>query len=142
MLKIRSVRWRIILLVCFAFIYQTFGESKKSVGYYPAWNRYTFSADKIEFEHLTHITHAFIWPKSDGSLDKYSTIPYPDLVDKTHQAGKKILISVGGWGNCTYFSAILTDSAKRQVFLNNLVSFCDENGYDGVDLDWEYLPAE
>jgi len=112
--------------------------TKRVVGYYPAWNRYTFPADKIEYEHLTHITHAFIWPKSDGKLDKYSTIPYPDLVDMTHQAGKKILISVGGWGNCTYFSAILSDSIKRLNFIQNLVSFCNENGYDGVDLDWEY----
>lgn len=108
------------------------------VGYYPAWYRYTFPAENIDFEMLTHITHAFIWPKSNGDLDMYSSIQYPALVDATHQAGKKILVSVGGWGNCTHFSAILADSANRQRLIDNLVSFCDEKEYDGVDLDWEY----
>jgi len=108
------------------------------VGYYPAWSKYTFPANEIDFEMLTHITHAFIWPKSNGDLDMYSSIHYPDLVNETHQAGKKILVSVGGWGNCTHFSGVLADSAKRQRLIDNLVSFCNEKGYDGVDLDWEY----
>lgn len=108
------------------------------VGYYPAWSRYTFPAENIDFEMLTHITHAFIWPKSNGDLDMYSSILYPALVEATHQAGKRILVSMGGWGNCTHFSAVLADSAKRQRLIDNLVSFCDEKGYDGVDLDWEY----
>jgi len=129
--------YRLTVIIVTIFSLNLYGD-KKVVGYYPAWSRYTFTADKIEYEHLTHITHAFIWPKSDGSLDKYSTIPYPDLVERTHQAGKKILISVGGWGNCTNYSAILSDSTKRLNFIDNLVSFCNENGYDGVDLDWEY----
>jgi len=134
----RSIRFFGSLVMVVLSLTAALSGAKYVVGYYPAWNRYTFSADKIEFEHLTHITHAFIWPKSDGKLDKYSTIPYPDLVNKTHQAGKKILISVGGWGNCTYFSGVLADSTKRQKFIDNLVSFCNDNGYDGVDLDWEY----
>jgi len=108
------------------------------VGYYPAWNKPTFPAEDINFEMLTHIMHAFIWPNSSGDLDMYSSIHYSALVNVTHQAGKKILVSVGGWGNCTHFSAVLADSAKRNRLIDNLVTFCNENGYDGVDLDWEY----
>ena len=50
----------------------------------------------------------------------------------------KILISVGGWGGCRYFSdAALTDASRRK-FANSAVALLKKHKLDGVDIDWEY----
>jgi hypothetical protein len=67
-----------------------------SVGYYPSWLRMTLPANKIQFENLTHIVHAFAWPENNGKISLYGDLKYPDLVAATHSAGKKILIALGG----------------------------------------------
>ena len=63
------------------------------VGYYTSWTKSTYPADKVKFENLTHINHAFAWPESNGNIAKYSNIPDVPLIAQTHLAGKKILIS-------------------------------------------------
>ena len=51
---------------------------------------------------------------------------------------KKFILSLGGWGNAQGFVAVAASAELRQTFINNLLDVCDEYGYDGVDLDWEY----
>ncbi len=108
------------------------------VGYYPSWLRMTLPASRIQFENLTHIIHAFAWPESSGRIGTYGDLKYPELVAATHSAGRTILIALGGWGQSSGFAPMTADSATRALFVRNLISFCEENGYDGVDLDWEY----
>lgn len=110
----------------------------KTVGYYPSWKRGVFPVEKIAFKNLTHIAHAFIWPKSDGSIATYDNFLYPQLVAKTHQAGKKIIVSIGGWGQCEGFSPMVANVTARAKFVENVKNFCVNNGYDGADIDWEY----
>jgi len=90
------------------------------VGYYPAWNRSILPADKIEYENLTHIAHSFIWPKANGSLSTYTYFHYNQLNTETHNAGKKIIVSIGGWGQCDGFSPMVASStAKYFIILCN-----------------------
>jgi len=110
----------------------------KVVGYYAAWQRGAFPAEKIDFNNLTHVAHAFIWPNADGSLATYDNFLYPQLVAKTHQAGKKIYVSIGGWGQSDGFSPMATNATARTKFVENVKNFCRTNGYDGADIDWEY----
>jgi len=55
----------------------------------------------------------------------------------------KRIISFGGWAFSTEpgtFS-ILREAvlpANREIFKNNIISFMNEHGLDGVDIDWEY----
>ncbi|KAH8812331.1 family 18 glycosyl hydrolase [Xylogone sp. PMI_703] len=39
------------------------------------------------------------------------------------------------------FSALSQTSASRSTFINNLIKFMSEFGFDGVDIDWEYPGA-
>ena len=50
----------------------------------------------------------------------------------------KILISVGGWGNCAGFSDAALTPETRLAFAKSGVKFIGEYGFDGIDLDWEY----
>lgn len=55
----------------------------------------------------------------------------------------KKIISFGGWAFSTEPGTfqILREAvlpANRDTFKNNIVSFVNEHGLDGVDLDWEY----
>lgn len=131
----------LFLLVCLTFV---FGNSiycqKKVVGYYPYWYKTSYSANSIDYKSLTHINHAFIWPNSNGTLNIPSNINHPELISLAHDAGVKVLISIGGWGETQTkgFVDMTADTAIRKVFINALVNFITLKGYDGADLDWEF----
>ena len=93
----------------------------------------------IPYDRLTHINYAFLIPNKDGSFAPLSnTWKLEKIVLEAHQAGVKVLISVGGWGWEEQFEALAADPAARAVFVQNLSAFVDEYALDGADIDWEY----
>ncbi len=50
----------------------------------------------------------------------------------------QILISVGGWAWSGNFSDMALTAASRKLFIDSAVDFIERNGFDGVDIDWEY----
>jgi len=136
-------------VVVFIFILIQFyslsgGERPMVLGYYPSWNKTIYPHTLIPFEHLTHISHAFIFPHEDGSLDLTGFTHYPELITACHEQDVKIIISVGGWdpARTPRFAAMAVDSTARSNFVENITSFCINYGYDGIDMDWEYPPPE
>jgi chitinase len=117
-MKVRS-----LLLVLFLAV-QVY--AKYSVGYYYAG----YSA--------THIAHAFIGVDGNGGLYNDSWFPYPDIIKTAHQNGTKVIVSIGGYGNCAGFTPMTSTAKTRKAFIINITNFCKTNGYDGIDLDWEY----
>jgi chitinase len=109
------------------------------VGYYPMWARTTLPAAAIQYECLTVVNHAFAWPNADGSIASYEANVDTALINTTHRAGRKILLSFGGAGSTqtANFAAVAADSALRKTFINNVVSRLATYHYDGADLDWE-----
>lgn len=108
------------------------------LGYYMAWSKSSFPHTAVSYDQVTHIAHAFVWPRANGTLDTYSYFSYPQLVQRTRDEGKKIILSIGGWGNSDGFGPMAADDAARARFVEEITKFCLENGYDGIDLDWEY----
>jgi chitinase len=108
------------------------------VAYYPGWMKSRLPANKVLFEYITHINHAFAWPLADGRITGYSEINHPELIAEAHKAGRKILISLGGWGQSNGFAPMAADSTIRKKFIQNLIDFCAARGYDGADFDWEF----
>ena len=127
----------------FSFPPYTFGGAKVAVGYYYFWSRYSYPYNSIEYNNLTHIAHAFVVPQSDGRLAlesgaSWQDFLYPQMIQAAHQHGVKVVVSVGGWGNSAGFSPMVANPTARANFAHNLKNFCMSNGYDGVDIDWEY----
>jgi chitinase len=113
-------------------------------GYYPGWEQSFMPASSIDFAALTHVIHFSVVPNSDGTLNSsdngITTANSADIVSQTHNAGVQVLICVGGADSESVFQAA-TSPAKLSIFINNLTNFMAARGYDGVDIDWEPLPA-
>ena len=112
--------------------------SQRVVGYYPYWMQNEFPVNNIDLTVVTHVIHAFGWPDQNGNVLSYSNMFNPGISGPIHDEGRKFLLSLGGWGNDAGFSIVSASSALRQTFINNLINVCDNNGYDGVDIDWEF----
>jgi len=107
----------------------------KIVGYLTEWGEWC--AEKVDASKMTHINYAFAQitdgAVSGGNVDKLNALKrikqdFPHL---------ETLISVGGWGAEGFSDAALTDES-RSKFADSAVEYMKANGFDGVDLDWEF----
>jgi len=112
------------------------------IGYYPSDKRSVVTYRQIEFDYLTHLAEAFVWPDSQGNLIVSPDFIYPELLAAAHQKGVKVILSLGGWGNCAGFPPMAASAEKRSRFISQVLNFCLLHGYDGVDLDWEFVSNE
>lgn len=112
------------------------------MGYYPGWKKSEFNHSLIDFFSLTHLAHAFTWPDSEGNLVVAPNYLYPEMVAAAHAHSVKVIMSIGGWGNCQGFPPTAASPEKRARFISQVVDFCLRNNYDGVDLDWEFVSGE
>ncbi len=119
--------------------------SKKLVGYYEASDigakRY-FVTD-IPAGLLTHVIYAFanITPTGECvSVDaKDDAINFPQLATlKANFPELGVLISIGGANHSTNFAAVAGDDELLTQFVQSSVQFMTQNGFDGIDIDWEF----
>ncbi len=111
----------------------------KTVGYWPSWT--SNSNTMLQLDKLNYVNFAFGIEAADGSL----TMPQPAtalsaLVSRAHQAGVRVIISVGGWnnGDDSAFRALSGDANARAKFASTLAAYVAQYQLDGVDIDWEY----
>ncbi|MGB9906054.1 MAG: glycoside hydrolase family 18 protein [Candidatus Saccharicenans sp.] len=116
--------------------------AKVIMGYYPGWKKPEFSHSLIDFNSLTHLAHAFTKPDSDGNLVVDPNYLCPEMVAAAQAHSVKVIMSLGGWGNCQGFPPTAASPEKRSRFIGQIVEFCRQNNYDGVDLDWEFVSNE
>ena len=58
---------------------------------------------------------------------------------KKKNGALKISISVGGWNHASKgFSDVVASEANMKKFVDQSIAFMRENGFDGLDMDWEY----
>jgi len=118
------------------------GLSRVVMGYYPSWKKAEFNHTMINFKNLTHLAHAFTKPDANGNLIVDQNYIHPELIQAARSHSVKVLMSIGGWGNCEGFPPTAASPEKRSRFISQVVNFCLQHGYDGVDLDWEFVSNE
>lgn len=121
-------------------------ESPWLLGYFPGYQRDLMPADEIEWSALTHVVVGPVIPRADGSLDTAMDIDAAsgpafarDLAIRAHAHGVVPLLMIGGAGTHDAFAAAAHNHPAALV--RNLLSTMDDLGYDGLDLDWEPVPA-
>jgi GH18 family chitinase len=121
---------------------------KRLVGYFPSWGIHVqnYHVTNIPADRLTHLIYAFANVTATG--DCISTNAQDDQVNFPQLAALKqqhpqllVLISVGGATNSANFSSAAATDASRLHFAQSCVQFMKKNGFDGIDIDWEYPAA-
>ncbi len=96
----------------------------------------------IPYDKLTHINYAFLLPNPDGTFEPLANGErLKEIVERAHQPGVKVLISIGGWGWDEQFEAMAASPEARATFVRGAIAFANEYQLDGVDVDWEYPDA-
>jgi chitinase len=112
--------------------------------YYPKAAQEVMPVPEIDFGVVTHIVQFALTPNSDGSLNvagiTTSQTNAAELVQRAHAAGRKALICVGGADSGSGFQGASAPS-HRAAFIVNLIRSMNAGNYDGIDLDWEPVPA-
>lgn len=109
---------------------------------------YTGNGEAIKqwpVDKLTHIIFSFLKIQNDTltfhnqnqekSLKQLVALKkeYPQL---------KIMVSIGGWGGCSFCSGLFAGDMHRQHFAKTTVALFKKYDIDGLDLDWEYPAIE
>lgn len=63
----------------------------------------------------------------------------PRIVEHAHQAGTKVLLSVGGWTGSQRFSSMVATPQTRKKFIDWNLQFIQDYDTDGVDIGMRNL---
>lgn len=111
--------------------------------YYPSWMITNPTPANLDLSAVTHLVFFALTPNANGTLnDAGGTIAANASAVKTvvHNAGKKVLICVGGGGTAANYRGAISPT-YRAAFVQNIVTWVTTNGYDGVDIDMEPMEA-
>ena len=108
------------------------------IGYLPEYRIAAVSAQYCT--PITDLIYFGLTPPADGKLPD-TPIP-PATLQKLHQIKRaakcRLLVSIGGWNRSAGFPSLATDDTVRQRFVAELLTYCRNNSFDGVDYDWEH----
>jgi len=112
--------------------------------YVPGWNQPRLDPKNDHLlDAITHFLHFAVYVRpGDGSLDLQANELTPSkmraLVGAAHEAGKQVLLVVGGEGAAPGLR-IASGPEHLPNTLKSILSLVDRYGYDGIDVDWEPL---
>lgn len=125
----------------------------KVIGYIASFTDMKAAIDKTDLNKLTHINLSFTNPDADGKLVKdgimtcmpgmaggnVSAADVRYVIDKAQAAGVKVLASVAGGviPPCSGNWETLLQPENRDGLVDNLISFMEDFGLDGIDVDIE-----
>ncbi|KAI1815269.1 carbohydrate-binding module family 18 protein [Poronia punctata] len=94
----------------------------------------------IDYTGITHAIMAFADPLAFMDEKNFPTPPLMNVSDvrKVFENGTKIGVALGGWGPLSTNFGYVSTKENRTIFAKNLASWVNKNGYDFVDIDWEY----
>ena len=115
------------------------GQQYWSMGYWEGVGH--VPASDIEWPALTHLALVCCWVDSAGTLhldDSTFDTDAPPLIAAAHAHNVKVLLNVfdgaAGFNSSNWNGAIQN---SRSQFIANIMSYVNNYGFDGVDIDWE-----
>jgi len=127
-------------LVLFVFLFAgatASADGPRLVGYLPHYAAAAFPTPGAK--HVDDLIYFGLDPAADGAVP---AAPYDKATARKLSAwkkpGKRLLLSVGGWGRSKGFAPMAADNAARGRFVRGLTALCKAQGLDGIDYDWEH----
>ncbi|MEM9187025.1 MAG: glycoside hydrolase family 18 protein [Planctomycetota bacterium] len=111
-------------------------RQRVSVGYYASFAG--SPVDQIPWRRLTHVCHAYLRTDEAGELVTDKAMPSRVLTDAAHARGVKVLLSLGGGRTSAGLERVTADRPAITRYVTRVVKMVAENGYDGVDIAWEF----
>nr|AEH16745.1 chitinase [Glaciozyma antarctica] len=107
--------------------------------YWPAWGAQ--KPAEAPFARSSLAFYVLVVTTANGIAlpDGHTTTDVKAFVAGARAVKSKPLLTVGGWTGSVYLSALISTSSKRTAFAKTLLAFVNKHGFDGVDLDWEYI---
>ncbi len=109
-------------------------------GWIPYWRSATGTADTLP--HLSTLTSVMPFGytmKNDGTLAdtaRLSEEPWTSFIAEAKRAKVRVIPTVM-WGNGASIHRILSDTTKRIALEDEIAKVVRENGFDGIDIDFE-----
>jgi chitinase len=123
-------------------------NSTRLVGYYAGYaaKSQNYPVADIPAQQLTHVIYAFAGVSSGGQCVSQSPhedkTNFPQLFQlKQNYPTLKTLISVGGANQSANFPCATDSPTARRTLAQSCVQFMKKNGFDGIDIDWEFPAA-
>ncbi|KAI6251026.1 hypothetical protein HI914_00331 [Erysiphe necator] len=130
MVKINSTVFSLVLSACSATARYVFYYDQYHVG---APNR-TITAG-IDHVVVAFANSSLFTTSPPGQYQPFEDIP---TIRSYFDPGTKVLIAIGGWADTQGFGQGAATDESRKLFAANIALLCDQYGFDGVDIDWEY----
>ncbi|MFM5890344.1 MAG: glycosyl hydrolase family 18 protein, partial [Dolichospermum sp.] len=114
-------------------------------GYIGSWNLNSNTPVDTPFNKLTHLFYSFADVTSTGTVqlpqDGTGTGDIAKLQQiKAQNPNLKIMLSIGGATENDFSSAAATVQSRAN-FAQSAIQLMKTNGFDGLDIDWEYPQA-
>jgi len=123
--------------------------AKPFLCYYESWAKdraapYGAGLSKVPTDLCTHVIYAFAG--LDEATGKVKVLQssdqqgYKDAVAlKKKKPNLKVLLAVGGASEgVAKYSKMVADPKLRKTFIDSVHQLANSNGFDGIDIDWEY----
>ncbi|KAG0146201.1 hypothetical protein CROQUDRAFT_44730 [Cronartium quercuum f. sp. fusiforme G11] len=108
--------------------------------YYPGYAANLLPPEAIPWKQFNHMDYFVAVPQDTPDLPL--VLDDEENMKAVVAAAKKnnvsISISIGGWTGSRFFSTNTGNAHNRTVFVNTIAEFVKKNGFQGVDIDWEY----
>ena len=117
----------------------------KLIGYFPSYSIHAmqYQVAGIPADRLNYVIYAFASVSATGDCVSVNAdddkINFAQLLQMKQQyPGVQTLISIGGASNSTNFPAAVANPTILAHFVQSCLQFMKQNGFDGIDIDWEY----
>lgn len=112
------------------------------IGYFDGVER-THHVSDIPADQLTHVIYAFVDVSDKGecvSIDPAADqANFPGLRQlKQQHPALQTMVSAGGYSHSARFSDAARTLDSRRRFAQSCVQWMKQNGFDGIDIDWEF----
>lgn len=111
------------------------------------WHQVTAAAANKNFTNVADNTKGMnvispTWFKLSDNKGNYTSIASKDYVDAAHKKGLKVWPLIDNFSDKISTLKILSSSTGRKKLIENLMSDNKKYGFDGINIDFEYLTQD